>query len=522
MKRWPWYLPLFAAYPALYIAVSNPGQAEALTVVAVTSLLALAGACLYLVLRALRIAPPAAGLGAVWVVFLFYAYGPVNEWWLAFAAHGGEPRAAGSAWYQLTPQAVQTLAWSAFAIAGVFAIARLAPRIPDRLRAGLNVVAGLLAASLAVQALAGGLTAPAAKPAPARADASVRDAGAHPDIYFILLDGYARADVLSQYYAFDNSAFLDGLRRRGFQVATASRANYSWTFLSLSSMLNFDYVQSLLPAPIDPASRKRQPYYRLLRDNRAARFLRARGYRTVHLQSTWGGTGSNVYVDEFLPCHSGLFTDEYLRAVADVSWLRAFATDASMDLASCHLRNFDTLAAQGKAPGPKFVFAHFVPPHHPYLFDRDGRVLRHATVSDQFQFQKKLWEERAAYRDQLQFVNRRIEAVIDRLIADSPRPPVILLVSDHGPNLQEGISRFEERRIRLANLTALYLPDAPDGLVPDDATPVNHFRRVFDFYFDARLPLLPDRYFVSTYTWPLAFEEVGADARPLSAQAPGF
>ncbi len=68
-----------------------------------------------------------------------------------------------------------------------------------------------------------------------------------------------------------------------------------------------------------------------------------------------------------------------------------------MDIASCHLQNFDALAAQASAPGPKFVFAHFLLPHHPYLFDRDGNVLRHATISDQFEFQKRLWEDRAAY-----------------------------------------------------------------------------------------------------------------------------
>ena len=36
------------------------------------------------------------------------------------------------------------------------------------------------------------------------------------------------------------------LKRRGFQVAAASEANYSWTFLSLASTLNFDYLPALL------------------------------------------------------------------------------------------------------------------------------------------------------------------------------------------------------------------------------------------------------------------------------------
>ena len=40
-------------------------------------------------------------------------------------------------------------------------------------------------------------------------------------------------------------------------------------------------------------------------------------------------------------------------------------------------------------------------------------------------------------------------------------------------------------------------------------------RRVFNFYFDAGLPLLPDRYFVSNYWPPFDLEEVGLDNEPL-------
>jgi hypothetical protein len=330
-----------------------------------------------------------------------------------------------------------------------------------------------------------------------------------------VLDGYARADVLAQYYGFDNGPFLDGLRQRGFQVSDDGRSNFYWTDQSVGSALNLDYFQVLNPDLLNTLSRDRTDLYRLLRDNRASHFLRDRGYRFVQLQSTWGGTARNPYADEFLPCSSGPFGNEYLRAVADASWLRAFGSHASMDIASCHLRNFYALTAQAKLEGPKFVLAHFLLPHHPYLFDRNGNVLRHATISDQFEFQKRLWEDRAAYLDQLTYVNRRIGAIVDRLIEDSPQPPVILLLSDHGPNLRIGLSGPEQHHVRLSNLTAMYLPGAPAGYLPSDATPVNHLRRVFNLYFDASLPILPDRYFVSNFLFPFKLVEVGLDNEKL-------
>jgi len=66
------------------------------------------------------------------------------------------------------------------------------------------------------------------------------------------------------------------------------------------------------------------------------------------------------------------------------------------------------------------------------------------------------------------------------------------------------------------------LPEAPADLIPDDATPVNHLRRVFNQCFDARLPLLRDRFFMSTYRKPFDFLEVDAADNPLLTGGAGF
>lgn len=524
MTRWPWYAPVFAAYPLLYIAATNPGQVEGLTVMAFAATAVIGGCLLVVFLRPILGSWAMAGLGAAWVLLLFYAYGPVNEWWLDYVRTGLEQRRAERNWYNANPQLAHSAIWTLLVLAGINRLRRARTLNAAGLTSGLNLMSILLASFLLIQAVvnvAHGGAAIAQSPDRQAFTTEKAPAATAPDIYFIVLDGYARADILAEYYGFDNRPFIDGLRQQGFQVSDASRSNFTWTFLSLGSTLNFDYIQPLLGDTLDPASRDRKDAYRLMRDNRAAHFLRERGYRSVQLQSTWGGTGSNPFVDQFLPCHTGLFGNEYLRAIADASWLRALESKASMDIASCHLRNFETLAAQAKAPGPKFVVAHFVPPHHPYLFDREGKVLRRANISDQFEFQKRLWEDRQSYVDQLAYINRRIGEIVARLIADSPRPPVILLVSDHGPNLRDGFDPPDQRRIRLANLTAMYLPGAPSGLVPAEATPVNHLRRIFNFYFDAELPLLPDRYFISSYSRPFELLEVGADHELLPMQG-GF
>ena len=513
--QWPWFAIAFALYPLLHIAAANPGQVEASSLAVVAGATIVISGLLLLLLRAVLGTWIRAALGTAWFVILFFAYGPLNAWLGGLGGVPEETLDTTTNWSDGKLQLIQSAVWVLLLLLGWLMLRRFKGS-GGRLASALNLASVLLLAFAFLQWISGAQREETIAP---RETEAVAVTGARPDIYFIVLDGYSRADVLEQYYGFDNAPFLDGLRRRGFQVSDDSYSNYNWTFLSLAATLNMDFVQDLMGKALDPASGDREFVYRLLRDNRAAAFLRARGYRFVHLQSTWGGTGSNPYADEFRPCGGGVFRDDFLLAIAEGSWLRALGTSASMDLAQCHLQNFETLAGLAAAPGPKFVLAHFLPPHHPYLFDRDGKVLRSATLSNQFEFQKQLWEKREGYIDQLLFVNSRIGQVIDRLIAESATPPIILLQSDHGPNLRRGLNATEHHRVRLSNLNAVLLPGAPPDLMPADATPVNLFRRVFNQYFDAGLPLLPDRHFVSQFGQPYRFVEVDRNGKRLEAAA---
>ncbi len=68
----------------------------------------------------------------------------------------------------------------------------------------------------------------------------------YPDIYFIVLDAYARDDVLKEMYGFDNTEFLAYLRNKGFYIAERSAANYCQTGLSIGSCFNLCYLDKLV------------------------------------------------------------------------------------------------------------------------------------------------------------------------------------------------------------------------------------------------------------------------------------
>ena len=67
-----------------------------------------------------------------------------------------------------------------------------------------------------------------------------------PDIYYIILDAYARGDILEEMYDYDNSEFLSFLEGHGFYITERSRANYAQTDLSLASSLNSSYLDELV------------------------------------------------------------------------------------------------------------------------------------------------------------------------------------------------------------------------------------------------------------------------------------
>ncbi len=509
----PLFVPLLAAYPVIFLAAGNPGQVTLGTAATVTAASVLAAVLAYALLRLMAASRLTAGYGVTLLIVMFFMYGQVSSWLdtLVISLRLGDEATPNV--LDLVPGARLWIAgvWGAVALAGAWIIARSkAPERPGLAR-GLNFAAvALLLMALSSPVLGMFKDGPGG---PVTVDSSPggdrpANPAARPDVYFIVLDGYARQDVLAHYYGFDNQPFLDQLRERGFGISEQSSSNYNWTFLSLASTLNLGYPHEFLAGRLGPKNVDRTLAYDSIRNSLTARFLRERGYKVVHLRSTWGATSINPYADREVRCEHGVYSSEFVRAVAEASWLGAFHTRAGVDLASCHLANFEALSAMGAEPGPKFVFAHFLLPHHPYLFDRDGNVLRNAVVSSQFEFQKQLWEDRASYTSQLEFINHRIIDAVDRIRAQSAVPPIIVLESDHGPNLIKGLDGNERLGIRFANLGAYHLPGAPEDLIPASGTAVNQFRRILSHYFGADLPPLPDRHFVSPYSWPFAVQEV--------------
>jgi hypothetical protein len=140
-------------------------------------------------------------------------------------------------------------------------------------------------------------------------------------------------------------------------------------------------------------------------------------------------------------------------------------------------------------PGPKFVFAHILAPHPPYVFEPNGELVQ---------------EEKGkiiGYRDQVAYVNQRMIPLLKSIISNSEVPPIIIVQGDHGP----GSFTHHDR---MSILNAYYLPGSDPNLLYNSISPVNSFRVVFDSYFGGNYPLLEDTSYFTISREPYEFEVV--------------
>jgi hypothetical protein len=329
--------------------------------------------------------------------------------------------------------------------------------------------------------------------------------GTRPDIYYIILDAYGRSDVLQSIHGFDNSAFVDALAERGFVVASRSQANYPRTLLSLSSSMNMQYLNSMSSVMGD--SSLWWPVMDAIHHSEIRSILQDQGYQTVFFASNWDFTDirDGDYYEAPAPIMLKDFDNQFLNFTNLHFFQWVDKIGVNYPSYSTHrkgiLFDFAQLPKVARLPGPKFVFAHIISPHAPYVFDRSGNPLDpDYPYSLLVQEALGATESRSKYLDQVMFVNQEILKAVDGILANSSTPPVIILQADHGPGIFFNASQLENNCLleRYSILNAYYLPGVRPDSIPPDISPVNTFRLVLNAYFQTSLEILPNRQYFST------------------------
>lgn len=325
------------------------------------------------------------------------------------------------------------------------------------------------------------------------ASLDLEDSHSLPDIYYIILDEYARQDTLNEFWHYDNSEFIDYLTAKGFYVASKSRSNYSHTCLSLPSSLNMEYINYLSGKV---TRQDRTVLWEMVANSKASQFLKSNGYRYIFAgnESICKGIGKYAEMLEYTGAF-GIKVSDFATALIQTTALAPFASylgqqeEEMMEISHA----FNRLADIPAIREPTFVFAYFMCPHPPFPIYRDWRQSP----------QELALQAHQVYLDRLIFITKKVETLIDELLSKSEVPPVIILQSDTGPHRhmqQPGAKLTEEifMKERMKILNAYFLPNNGNQLLYESITPVNTFRIVFNLYFDTDYDLLEDK---SYYGW---------------------
>jgi hypothetical protein len=321
-----------------------------------------------------------------------------------------------------------------------------------------------------------------------------------PNIYWIVLDGYPRQDVLRKEFAFDNSRFVRSLAALDFAVLGKSRSNFPATVNSVSSTVSRDYTidgegDALKPLP------KEDMRARVRGRNVTVSRLKSAGYTYVHFENGYD------YLTECAPdephCVRGnLGLDELDIAILSntpiidlmLNWQHStpFAWGGVDDLTS-------KLSVIRAMPPPFFLYAHILAPHPPIRFRPDCSF--RAAEPD-----LQRWDAaaRPAFIEQLRCVNAQTLTLLEKITRSDPGA-LIILQSDHGTAFRGQFKKVPtdwsdaDLQERFGVLNALRLPGSCRAAATDDLTLVDTFPLVLACLEGSEFKLHHPRFFVTPY-----------------------
>jgi hypothetical protein len=345
-----------------------------------------------------------------------------------------------------------------------------------------------------------------------------------PDVYYIILDGYGRQDILQSLYAFDNSEFINDLSELGFYVADDASSNYIQTMLSLSSSLNMGYLQDIKLN--GNALKNRGDLVEILNYSDVRSVLAKNGYKTISFHNEYKAaiSSADVYYDNtsagfiqpITAFESIVVNHSMMRILSLLPAFNRILIETPYDTHRQYiLSTFDGLQEIPAWDGDYFVYAHVIAPHPPFVLDEYGNAVPHDepfTLFDANYYMRDHSQKSyiAGYRKQIQYINSLALETVRSIIAHSQTPPIIIIQGDHGPGAHLHWGSLEKTlpAERFGILNVYYFPDQNYSQLYPSISPVNSFRVVLNQFFNGKYELVPDQHYYSSWSFPFDFIEV--------------
>ncbi len=321
-----------------------------------------------------------------------------------------------------------------------------------------------------------------------------------PDVYYIFLDGHTNPVVAKKFLDSDNQEFVNFLTEKGFYVPSHyTNSNYEYTVFSTSSTLHMNFWEQFVKWD----GEEEPPAFLLynhIDQNQVMHNFKSMGYNIISFDSGWWGTNKIDMADENL-CENTIVDWRLIRKIKNTTLLPAFdfLDDYITDNFNSHIREqvlcelAELDIVRERFEGPIFVFAHIMPPHHPFVFEANGDPVKEFVPGVVSDHSENYVNRHKAYFNQMKFIDNEIQKIIEKILADTEREKIIIIQSDHGARIMpKGSTPEEEKVILLGNFNAFYLPD-DSGKILAEHSNVNTFRIIFNTYFNGNYEILEDK-----------------------------
>jgi hypothetical protein len=209
-----------------------------------------------------------------------------------------------------------------------------------------------------------------------------------------------------------------------------------------------------------PENTDRQGLWNLIKNNEVKALFESLGYTTVAFSTGFDFTevqSSDVYLSPPARGFNGLenlyLQTTFAAALDDAGLLKKMQLtpeDHKRNLILFDLAQLKNIPAS--VPGPKFVFAHLVIPHQPFVFGPNGEalVIPEKVYKGRTYYPNK--DYALGYRNQATYISQQLLDVIRTIQKESPRPPIIIIQGDHGPSHFEGSDRMGMKLLSIPGL----------------------------------------------------------------------
>jgi Sulfatase len=275
-----------------------------------------------------------------------------------------------------------------------------------------------------------------------------------PNIYLFLLDAYAGENSLKKVLNFDNSPFIDSLKKKDFYVFEDSKSNYTSTIYSMTSFFTKDTLpQSLLDTTDRKANRVRlnRMMNILASGNTFVSEMRKDGYNVSNL-SLFNISGCPPqYPRLFYPNWNSFwiksiyqtFYGSFLNFLSRQRWIRNY-TFRPEYVGRQIFNDLDSIVSS-PSMSPKFVYLHSLAIHSPFI---EVSNAQYKTGFWECLMDNPLVDKEQKYLKALKSLNLRVLKSINHII-EKDENSIILIFSDHS-------ARFFEDSLLKDNFMAFY------------------------------------------------------------------